>query len=198
VIQPSRDLKTRSGRRASQHPDELLPFIALLQQRKVRRYLEIGARHGDTFFAVMTALPPGSFGLAVDLGGGAWGTPKSVRFLKEACADLQRRGYRISMVLGDSTSPEIIRMVNLAGPYDAILIDGDHRYAGVKSDWLQYGHMGSLVAFHDIAGEGQTTKDGSNMPVEVPRLWQELRGGRLETREFIGEGSTMGIGVIIR
>ncbi len=190
------ELKTRSGRRASQHPGELLPFISLLKDRGVRSYLEIGARHGDTFFEVMMALPRGSRGVAVDLGGGAWGTPKSVDSLKAACSDLQRRGYRISMVLGDSTSPEIIRMVGMGVYYDAILIDGDHRYDGVKADWLHYGHLSRIVAFHDIAGEGQTTKDEAALPVEVPQLWRELKEEHPH-REFIAPDSTMGIGVII-
>jgi hypothetical protein len=72
-------LVTRSGRPPSQIEAELSGFIGLLQERNVRRYLEIGARHGDTFHEVMRSLPVGSVGVAVDLPGGLWGHVKSRR-----------------------------------------------------------------------------------------------------------------------
>jgi len=43
-------------------------------------------------------------------------------------------------------------------------------------------------------GEGQTTAKGT-VPVEVPRLWREIRED-LPHREFVGIDSTMGIGVV--
>lgn len=187
------ELTTRSGRRASQRADELLPFIELLKAEGVRSYLEIGARHGDTFDMVARSLPVGSRVVAVDLGGGAWGTPKSVPVLKEAIAGLT--DYDAHVIFGDSTIRRVIEAVKALGPFDAILIDGDHRYDGVRKDWLNYGPMGRLVAFHDIVGEGQTTRDGVH-PVEVPRLWAEIR--EPGSVEFVGEGSAMGIGVMRR
>lgn len=187
------ELKTRSGRRASQRADELLPFIELLRKEGVRSYLEIGARHGDTFDMVARSLPRGSRAVAVDLGGGPWGTPKSIPALKDAVRGLE--GYDAHLIFGDSTSTEVIEKVEALGPFDAVLIDGDHRYAGAKADWLNYGPMGRLVAFHDIVGEGQTTKDAAAHPVEVPRLWAEIKGERHV--EFVGPDSKMGIGVIL-
>lgn len=188
------ELTTRSGRPASQRADELLPFIELLEREGVRSYLEIGARHGDTFDMVARSLPEGSRVVAVDLGGGPWGTPKSIPALKAAVGDLG--DYDAHLIFGDSTSPDVIDQVRALGPFDAILIDGDHRYEGVKADWEAYGPLGRLIAFHDIVGEGQTTKDGNAWPVEVPRLWREIRGDRFV--QFIGPGSAMGIGVIVR
>lgn len=192
------ELKTRSGRRASQRADELLPFIALLQQKGVTSYLEIGARHGDTFDMVSRSLVRGSKVVAVDLAGGAWGTPSSLKFLKEAVGGLAGRDAH--MILGDSTNESVIEQVRALGPYDAMLIDGDHRYNGVKKDFENYSPMGSIIAFHDIVGEGQATKDGNAYPVEVPRLWSEIKasGDYAEIYEFVGDGSTMGIGVIVK
>lgn len=188
-------LQTLSGRKASQDEAELRSFLDLLTARDVRSYLEIGARHGDTFYEVMRRLPPGSIGVAVDLPGGAWGTESSVAHLKHACNELRSLGYRIHMVLGDSGSERVIERVSQYGPYDAILIDGDHRYEGVKRDWQNYGRAGALVAFHDIAGEGQV-QPSSGLIVEVPRLWRELKEGQ-EHVEFIAPGSAMGIGVLL-
>lgn len=196
-------LKTRSGRRASQRADELLPFIDFLKERGVRSYLEIGARHGDTFFHVMKSLPRGSLGIAVDLPGGAWGVESSRYALDEAAEELREMGYRIATIYGDSTTDfireSVLEALNWYEPHgaiDAVLIDGDHRYEGVSADWRIWGGMAPIVAFHDIAGEGQiqpTTKD----IVEVPRLWRELKA-EFSTVEFLGNGTTMGIGVVLR
>lgn len=190
-------LKTRSGRNASQDEFELRSLIALMQQRDVRSYLEIGARHGDTFYEVMTSLPAGSFGLAMDLPGGLWGTSKSLASLREAMQELEAMGYRIVLSLGDSKLEDSIDTAMAFAPYDAVLIDGDHLYEGVKADWLNYGSLGKMVAFHDIVGAGQAEKVHGN-PVEVPRLWQEIKTSGVEVVEFIAPGSKMGIGVVCK
>lgn len=196
----SNRVPTRSGRKASQYADELGPFIGLLQERSTTSYLEVGARHGDTFFTVMTALPMGSRGVAVDLGGGPWGTPASVAALRDAVAELTTMGYLVDAVFGDSRSPQVIREVRSILPaYDAVLIDGDHRYHGVKADWENYGPLAPVIGFHDIAGAGVLSKKG-RLPVEVPRLWSEIKATGVETLEFIGAARDckMGIGVVLR
>lgn len=187
--------ETFSGRAASQDPHELREFVALLHAEKVARYCEIGARHGDTFHDVMMSLPARSIGVACDLPGGAWGTDSSRKALERAVKDLVRRGYRASCVFGDSSTPATMRIVASRGPYDAILIDGDHRYAGVKADWEVYGGMAPLIAFHDIAGAGCADKH-SGLPVEVPKLWAEITKSGRRCVEFISPGSRMGIGVV--
>ena len=197
-----KSLTTRSGRPASQHPDELPALIALFKERGVRSYLEIGARHGDTFYEVMRSLPPASVGIAVDLPGGLWGVSSSREALDGAISDLRARDYRVGAVYGDSTSTVVKEAVldtaswyGLHGQFDAILIDGNHRYEGVSADWAIWGEMAPLVAFHDIAGDGVVQKT-SRDPVEVPRLWRELKE-RHRAVEFVGLNSKMGIGVIL-
>lgn len=189
--------KTFSGRAASQDAWELQQLLTLLQMRNVRRYLEIGARDGDTFHDVGMVLPKGSTLVAIDLPGGKWGYSGSVKNLRKACIDLRDQGQQPRMVLGSSQSPEVLGMVDRYGPYDAVLIDGDHRYAGVQSDWLVYGPLAPLVVFHDIAGEGVLQKTSGDL-VEVPQLWAEIKATGVETREFISPGSRMGIGVVIK
>jgi hypothetical protein len=200
-------LKTFSGRNPSQNEFELRSFITLLQEKGVTRYAEIGARHGDTFHEVMLSLPPGSEGIAVDYPGALWGTHKSRDALKRVIDDLNARGYNCKAVFGDSTSQEVIDIIyrfdqhgRNNDSWDAILIDGDHTYKGVSLDWENYQNVAKIVAFHDIVGEGQKEKVYNN-PVEVPRLWAELKEQFKsfpiwEVREFIDEGSKMGIGVL--
>jgi hypothetical protein len=187
-------LTTFSGRPPSQDEGELSGFIGLLQSEGVKRYCEIGARHGDTFHEVMLSLPVGSRGVAVDLPGGLWGTHRSRTCLERVVADLNGRGYRCSTIFGDSHTEATRKLVAGRGPYDAILIDGDHTLDGVTRDWLLYKDLAPLVAFHDIVGTGCAEKRHGKL-VEVPMLWASLRE-RHEAREFVSDGSRMGIGAL--
>lgn len=189
-------MKTFSGRSSSQDEYELNSFIDLLREKNVRKYLEIGARHGDTFHQVMTSLPIGSLGVAVDYPGALWGTMKSLRSLDLACVDLIQKGYRIYKVLGDSTVFDNINRVKKFGPFDAALIDGDHTYNGVKQDWENFSPIADIVALHDIVGDGMREKV-HNTPVEVPIFWRELKPTLKEYVEFVTPGSLMGIGVCL-
>ena len=190
-------LKTFSGRRPSQEAFELFGFIKLLKEACTHSYLEIGAREGDTFHEVMINLKPGAKGVAVDLPGGLWGKVTTKSKLQIAVNDLINRGYEASCLFGDSRAAGTKRTVRMRGPYMAVLIDGDHRYEGVKADWEAYREFAPIIAFHDIVGTGQAEKV-SNRPVEVPRLWQEIKDSGLKVREFIAPESKMGIGVVIQ
>lgn len=187
-------LTTFSGRKASQNENELSGLIHMFKVEQVRSYLEIGAREGDTFYDIVSSLPVGSSALAVDLPGGMWGKSTTGKQLERAAAALRTKGYTVGVILGDSTSDKTISAVRTCGPFDAALIDGDHRYAGAKSDWENYGPLARLVAFHDIVGQGQREKVHGN-EVEVPRLWAEIKATGRHWVEFVDEGSLMGIGV---
>lgn len=191
-------LPTFSGRIASQNRYELSCFVELLRQRKVRSYLEIGAREGDTFYEVLMHLPAGSRGVAVDLPGGLWGKSSTKEKLSRAIGSLSMSGYVASAIFGDSKSSGTLNLVRMRGPYDAILIDGDHTYEGVRADWNNYGDLAPIIAFHDIVGVGQKEKVHDN-PVEVPRLWAEIKDTPgFTSHEFVAPGSLMGIGVLVR
>lgn len=189
-------LKTFSGRRASQNEYELISFVALMKEHGVTNYCEIGARHGDTAHFIMLALPIGSHGVFVDLPGGLWGTEKSKNALNAVAADLRSKGYVIDVIFADSQSPRTREQIASLGPFDAILIDGDHTLKGVTKDWNLYRDMAPLIAFHDIVGNGQIEKVGGR-PVEVPIFWDRIKT-EYSHKEFVDTDSLMGIGVILK
>jgi len=188
-------LTTFSGRKPSQNEFELSSFICLLREYSVQSYLEVGSREGDTFYDVVSSLPIGSRAVALDLPGGMWGKSTTGNQLKKAVTALVAKGYQASYILGDSTADNVVGSILQMPRFDAILIDGDHRYEGAKKDWLNYAPHGSIIAFHDIVGHEQAEKVHGNK-VEVPRLWAELKD-QYGVVEFVDQGSAMGIGVIL-
>ena len=64
---------------------------------------------------------------------------------------------------------------------DFLLIDGDHTYEGVKSDFEMYSSIvrkGGLIAIHDIVANTQT-RDCS-----VNKFWEEVKS-KYETFEIV-------------
>lgn len=186
---------TRSGREASQQPLELERFVDILIKKRVASYLEIGARHGDTFYEVVRSLPKDGLYVAVDLPNGPWGSSWSMDCLIDCVEELQKQGYNAHYVLGDSRDQSVIDLVKEQGRFDAVLIDGDHRYDGVNADFSNYGDA-KIVAFHDISGDGLMCGENS---VDVPRYWREIKD-KFEHEEIVNpsDDRPMGIGVLYR
>ena len=189
------DIPGFSGKPWPQYQEEIQGFIKLLLAEGCRSYLEIGCRYGDTLHAVGLALPKGSRLVALDLPGSKSGQLKkgghqdSGEYLERACADLRKQGRDAHCILANSQDPSAVKAVKALGPFDAILIDGDHTAEGVTKDWGNYGPMGRLVAFHDIAGTGKWAK-------QIRPIWESVRGDKWE--EFIHDGLRRGIGVTWR
>jgi hypothetical protein len=191
----SGNMKGFSGRKFSQRQDEFKQFLRILLLEKARSYLEIGARDGDSFHAVMSALPKGSRGVAIDLPEARWGRRDSRHWLERAIADLNRRDYHCCVHFGDSAAAAAIAFAKERAPFDALLIDGDHTLDAVTKDWQNYGPMARLVAFHDIDGHDHWAEAGERL--DVPELWTSLRPN-YRTTEIIGSKRGMGIGVLWR
>lgn len=77
---------------------------------------------------------------------------------------------------------------------DALFIDGDHRYEGVKHDFLCYRPFvkdGGLILFHDI---GEDKGGGRAWAGGVPTLWKEL-SPVCPHNEFVNSRDQEGFGI---
>jgi len=186
-------METFSGKLSGQREQEITQLIAKFVALGVTCYLEVGTRFGDTFHQVMSALPIGSVGVAVDMPEGNWGRGVSADYMARACEDLRKKGYVIHDIYGDSTDADTIEKVRELGPYDAALIDGDHTIEGITKDWGAYATMCKTVALHDITGRGLKCKI-TDAVMGVPDLWDKVKTEYAHD-EFIEAGKKMGIGV---
>lgn len=183
-----------SGVRWLQYQEELAGLVKVLKDEGCKSYLEIGAHHGDTWHYVGTHLPPGALMVAVDWPGKtAGGHFHSSDSVKRAAQDLAANyGHQCRYFFGNSMDPAIVEQVRALGPFDAVLIDGDHSFNGCATDYANYGTLGRIVAFHDIE---QVSRPKS---CEVHKVYDPLCK-TYRHQEFAAKpGVHRGIGVIWR
>lgn len=187
-----------SGRPVSQRDKEFNELLLLVEENKCTSYLEVGARHGDSFYDIVTQMPKGSKACAIDLPGDAWGMADSQEALVECIKELCTMGYDANVIFCDSTSEGAIQFAEENGPFDLVFLDGDHRYEGIKKDYQNYKDLASkMIAFHDIGEVAYNPKH--DMSVEVKTLWDEIKNDSKTYYEFIepNDKFLMGIGVMV-
>jgi predicted O-methyltransferase YrrM len=154
-----------------QFRDEFLPFLEDVAAMSPTRLLEIDVGYGGTLFLLARAAGDRARLAAIDL------PPEPARYhqSKELLFQVFRsRGQRIRIFPTGSRNPATLDAVSrfLGDGIDVLLIDGDHTYEGVSTDYRMYGPLvrpGGLIAFHDIV-PGACEKVG-----EVARFWAELK-----------------------
>jgi cephalosporin hydroxylase len=159
--------------RPEQHREELLGFLHLAGEEAPETVCEIGTRYGGTNFLLSQALPSVSQMIGIDL------YVRSSGKLRHYCRPTQD----LIFIHGSSFAPETVEQVRRAvgvRKLDLLFIDGDHRYSGVRSDFLAYRHLvreGGLIAFHDIMPH--QGKAGGSVPpnpfIEVPQFWSRIK-----------------------
>ena len=179
---------------ASQKRKEILPALEAIQALRPQRVCEIGSAAGGTLYLLTRVSAPGALIVSIDLT-----ISPHTRALR---ARLGKKGQRVVSLSGDSHSEDTAsRLEQLLGgqPLDALFIDGDHSYEGVRADFERYAPLvrrGGIVALHDV-NEDFRTRHGITTPSisgDVPRFWCELKK-RHRTEELIADPEQDGYGI---
>jgi spore maturation protein CgeB/predicted O-methyltransferase YrrM len=152
--------------RLEQHPEEFAWFLDELAVAQPRHLLCIGSMHGGVEWHVARRFRE----LGRDIRITAVDREPRPELLA-TIADVRRRfNQPIELLVGDSASDDTRR--RLGPEYDAVFIDGDHSYRGVRADVdLAFTRSARLVALHDIADSDWHAQAGCC----VSRVWAELR-----------------------
>ena len=171
-----------TGLRHWQYPNQFGPYLAHLATLEIDSYLEIGVRHGGTFLITVEALKP-TTAIAVDI---------------DRVPALQGRPG-VEFVQADRRSRRFQRLVEQRGPFDLVLVDGNHAYDAVRNDVDTIREHANVIALHDIVDQASPG---------VRQAWAELRQDtRFDFHEYTAQydevvdriGSTvLGIGLAVR
>lgn len=181
----------------AQVEQEISLLAGLMRNEGIKSYLEIGSKYGGSLWRVARELQPGARIVSVDLPNGTKAWAESSVSLKACVARLCADCHDARIIWGNSMDPAVIEQVRALGPFDAILIDADHRMPGVTADWKNYGPMGRIVAFHDIAWHRAADWVGTR--IDVPEFWNSIKGDYVHQElKFCPTGKSNGIGVLWR
>lgn len=124
---------------------ELDPVLDIYRKLNAKRVLEIGSWDGGTIREWLTNGPDTLTVVAVDL----------EHRNRDAYAEWTKPGQATVLYIGDSLQQPAKDFIANNGPYEFALIDGDHGYNAVRSDYEAVRpHMskGGVIALHDIDG----------------------------------------------
>jgi predicted O-methyltransferase YrrM len=180
-----------------QEEREIEELAGLLAEEQCRSLLEIGSKFGGSLWRLSHALPMGARVVAVDLPRGTKAWDQSQPSLRKCVDDLIAEGYDAHLIWGDSTHGNIVERVRRLGPFDAVFIDANHTMPFIECDWHNYGSMGKIVAFHDIAWHRAPAWIGTR--IDVPRFWERVKlSYRHQEFCYCPTGNNNGIGVLWR
>ena len=158
---------------AYQKLSELAKLIDLLKNHKLMVVVEVGTCKGGCFWLWCQLAQPDALIVSIDLPGGDFGGGFSEETM-EVYRAYGGEKQSLHFLRRDSHLPETrleLAALLQGRPIDFLMIDGDHRYEGVKSDFLLYSSLvkeGGLIVFHDILLHPRVPE------CEVERLWKQL------------------------
>lgn len=176
---------------------EIDAFADVIRSEGVRSYLEIGSKFGGSLRRIASVMPVGSRIVSIDMPNGTREWKNSKVALAGLMEELKADGYDTHLIWGSSQSLDVVEKVRRLGPFDAIFVDADHRMPGVTADWKNYGDIGRIVAFHDIAW--RRPADWVGVRIDVQEFWDSIKGGyRHQEFKFCKSEKNNGIGVLWR
>jgi hypothetical protein len=176
------------GLRLWQLPNQFAPYLIEIARHGVRRYLEIGVRHGGSFTATVEYLSRAGEleeAVAVDIDA----VPSLLPYPLDQPA--------VRLMQADTTTERFAAWVDRHPGFDLAFVDGLHTYEGCRRDFETVRPRARMIALHDIA---------NHIEPEVGRVWADIRreyAADYDFHEFTAqydEGGLpdMGIGLAIR
>jgi len=165
-----------------QVPEEYVEYLWFLKNANFKTYLNIGIGKGGSFLIETFIQPNLELSIAVD-NSSYWAGDQRSSILQKI--DWLQSNVKTKVEFYDSNSVEWLKN-NRDKRFDAIFIDGDHSYDGLKGDLnnaLPLLNDNGYIIFHDI--------NSSECP-GVVKIWNEIRNNSCQ--EFI-ESNTCGIGI---
>jgi cephalosporin hydroxylase len=175
------------GAGSCQIPWEIESTINLIAETQPRVLCEIGTFDGGTSLLFNRFLPSLQFMLCIDL------YVKNKAYLK-LLNPPKRSLYFFDMPSYTDSAVSKVRKRLKGRMIDVLFIDGDHRYEGVKSDFVHYRSLvrdGGMILLHDIkeSGDGGRAWAGG-----VPKFWKEL-ASIYPHQEFVNSPDQHGFGI---
>jgi hypothetical protein len=175
-----------------QHAPEIIGLLEYASSVQPRCVCEIGTYEGGTNFLISQAIPTVELTVGIDL------YVQHTALLRRFCYPNRKLHY----LNGSSYTPGTVAAVEqvLGGrQLDFLFIDGDHRYEGVKQDFLSYRHLvreGGIIAFHDIVADYKTRhgNDTGMWAGDVPVFWQRIKCA-YPHQEFVRDPEQDGLGI---
>jgi len=144
-IDPQVDIINSNPQVIQQVREELVEFLELLLGNNTKTMLQVGLGHFASTHFVLSLLLDHTCTIEYD-------KLHFDRYSGEINKSLE------TIIVGDSTSTEVIENAKQRAPFDAVFIDGNHSYEYVKKDLDNYQDLvrvGGIVALHDANFEGE-------------------------------------------
>jgi hypothetical protein len=175
------------GLRLWQLPNQFAPYLIEVARHGVRRYLEIGVRHGGSFTATVEYLARvGELeeAVAVDIDA----VPSLLPY------PLDQPSVRLMQA--DTLSDRFAAWMDRHPGFDLAFIDGLHSYEGCRHDFETVRPRARMIALHDIS---------NHIEPAVGQVWADIRRDYADaydfyefTAQYDGSGPPdMGIGLAI-
>lgn len=175
-----------------QFPRQFAPYLVKLLDLDIRSYLEIGCRHGGTFVITteyLSRFRPLTASVGIDLD------------IHDALKVYAEQRPEVGVHAMNSQLPSFRRFLAEQGPFDLVLVDGNHDEGPCRHDVESVIDTAKAVVLHDIV---------SAPTPGVTAVWEELqrdRAGEFDFYEFTGQydkltartgASWLGIGLAVR